>query len=100
MAHPSTRQLTLRFALLLTLSLLALGMVGNFDVASEYVMEAMEKEMRPARVMQVHRELDCDCTKLNAERKWLEYQIAQKPDKKSCHIFCQYGKPKLIAESL
>ena len=80
--------------------LLALGMVGNFDVASEYVTEAMEKEMRPARVMQVERELACDCTKMNVDRVWIEYQIAQKPDRQPCHIFCQYGKPKLIAEKL
>ena len=89
-----------RFWLLLVLGLLAIGMVGNFDVAEEYVLGAMEKEMRPARVMQVERELACDCTMMNVERKWREYQIAQKPDRQPCHIFCQYGKPKLIAEKL
>jgi len=93
-----TRVLSVRFTLLLSLSLLAIGMLGNFDFAAELEMEAEEKEMRPARVVKMNKDYQ-DCIKLRS-REWLRFQVAHKSDKSDWQIHCEYGKPYLIAESL
>jgi len=84
-----TRVLSVRFTLLLSLSLLAIGMLGNFDFAAELEMEAEEKEARPARVSEYHRELLCDCLKQN-QGKNLRLHIAHQPDRKLCRAACFY----------
>ena len=79
-----------RFWLLLVLGLLAIGMVGNFDVAEEISIEAEEKAIRPARVMhEYHRELLCDCLKVHRGRH-LATQVVHQRDRELCRATCIY----------
>ena len=88
------RQLTVRFILCLILGFVAIGFVGTGDVADEYIRGAEEKEMRPKRVLQMHRELLCDCLKLN-DGKWLRLQMVQQRDRKMCKATCFYEGGKV-----
>ena len=94
------RQLLVRFYLCLALFMVSIVFVGNGDLAEEYILGAEEMTARPARVIEVYRELHCDCPKLNSRKQWLRFQVAQKRDRMPCTVTCEYGKPQLIAESL
>ena len=95
------RILAVRFCLLGALAIAALLFVSNLDFSVELAMEAEEKDARPQRAIEIYRELQCDCTPLNAEREPRRYQITHKPDKKLCYVTCEYGTPAFwIAETL
>ena len=87
-------RLWIRFGLCLTLVMVAIGFVGNGDVADEYIRGAEERDMRPKRVVQMHRELLCDCLKLN-DGRWLRLQIVQQRDRQMCKATCFYEGGKI-----
>lgn len=65
----------------------AAGIAGRGDLEHAYIIDAIEKDARPAR--RAHAELLCQCLKVH-NGKHLRIQITHQPDRQFCRAVCYY----------